>query len=302
MDFFTFVKGLPLVGKSQQKRVLFYSVDSLYDKPFIYFTGIQTGNTIDAFPIFETKEDITVKGMVFKGVYHFKGVDYHVNEIPVVYHLEKPSKQCKITPYEILCIRHVEGVPIDPSSILFLKSHSYLSILRDENGKDIKIPGSFYLSLPKSCVKEQLFIPSISDGIFKKGYYLYTHERCLETAREHLFTLPNTLHLDSAKGTVTQRNGKLYLNKHELGSTREKIGPHTTITVEQVTPQWIMLKTNKPHEIEEEWCILRYLCNLEHHWIGQRAKKEYDSFSYDQTFKYINPDGVKCISMSTWTK
>ena len=158
MDFLEFVKGLSLTGANPQKRVVFYSIDTLFSKSFVYFTGIQRGETLDAFPTFVSKEDIEIKGMVMKGVHPFKGTDYHFYEIPVVHDLEKPTKQCKITPYEILYIRHVNGIPIDSTSLLFLKTHSYLCIFRDKDEQ--KLPASFYLSIPKIRLKEQLFLPS----------------------------------------------------------------------------------------------------------------------------------------------
>jgi len=302
MDFLSFIQGLPLTGKSREKRVVFYSMDNLYSKPFIYFTGIQRGENLDAFPTFETKEDIEMKGMILKGVHSFKGVDYHFYEIPVVYHLEKDTKQCKITPYEILYLRHVEGVSIDPTSILFLKAHSYLCILRDNNGEEIKIPGSFYRFIPKVRVKEQLFLPSMTDGIFKKGYYLYTYERCLDTPRDKHFTIPNLTQNDLPKGAkATMKKGHLYIGAHDMGPVTL---PNTTLTITESTPEWITLKTNHPHAIQEEWCMLRYFCNMENHWTGPRSKKGYDSFSYDQTFKSLNPDRLRCASMriNTWTK
>ena len=299
MDFLEFIKGLSLHGNKTQKRVVFYSLDTLHGKPFVYFTGIQRGDTLDAFPTFETKEDIAIKGMQFKGIYPFKQTDYHFYEIPVVQQLDTPTKQCKITLYEILYIRHVEGVPIDPSSINFIKSHSFLCILRDNQEVELKLPSVFYLAIPKACVKEQLFLPFLSDGIFKKGHYLYTHERCLELPRDHLFTLPNSIHLTN-KGTVTQKKGQLYIENQALGPVPDKVDLHSTFHVEKVTDQWITLKTSKAHKMKEEWCVLRYLCNMEHHWIGPHFKKDYDSFSYDQTFKYTNPDHVRCISMREW--
>jgi hypothetical protein len=303
MDFLDFINGLPLVeNKSRSKRVVLYSIDSLHSKPYIYVTGIQIGETMDAFPTFETKDDIAIKGMIFKGIHLFKDIDYHFYEIPVVHNLEKQTKQCKITLYEILCIRHVEGVPIDPSSILFLKAHSYLCILRDNAGEEIKLPGTFYLSLPKERVKEQLFLPCMTDGIFKKGYYLYTYERCLDTPKDHLVTIPNSAHLHLTKSEVTQRKGHFYIDGIDVGPVPDTCAPHLSFTLVEVTPQWITLKSNKPHNIEEEWSVLRYLCNMEHHWTGPRSKKEYESFSYDQTFKTVNPDSIRCISMSTWTK
>jgi len=298
MDFLDFVKGLPLIGNKNKKRVVFYSIDTLHSKPFIYFTGIQRGDTLDAFPTFESKDDITIKGMLFKGIHTFKDTDYHFYEIPVVNNLEKPTKQCKITLYEILYLRHVGGVPIDPLSILFIKSHSYLCILRDNQDNEIKIPSTFYLSIPKVHVKEQLFLPYIRDGRFKKGHYLYTYERCMEVQRDHLLTIPNVNHTH-LKGHVTQSKGHLYVDKHDLGPIPDKCSPHTTFTIENVTPEWITLRTNKPHNIEE-WCVIRYLCNMDNHWTGPRSKKEYDSFSYDQTFKYINPDSVRCLSIQSW--
>lgn len=294
MDFLDFVNRLSLTGNQRQKRVIFYSIDKLLYNPFVYFTGIQRGGTVDAFPTFETKEDITVKGMVFKGIHPFKDTDYHVYEIPVVEQVDKPSPQCKITLYELLYVRHVHGVPIDPSSILFLKAHSYLCILRiqENEDKEIKPPATFYVALPKCCLKEQLFSPSTREGRFKKGYYLYTHERCLELPRDRLLTVPNTLSLDAKK--VTQRKGHLFVENHDLGPVPEK---GLTYTMEHCSPQWITLQTNKPHSIKEEWCMVRYLCNMDNHLIGPHVKPEYDSFSYDQTYKYVNPDRVQCVSI-----
>ena len=300
MDFLEFIKGLSLHGNNNtQKRVVFYSLDTLHGKPFVYFTGIQRGDTLDAFPTFETKEDITIKGMQFKGIHPFKQTDYHFYEIPVVNHLDTPTKQCKITLYEILYIRQVEGVPIDPSSIMFIKAHSFLCILRDNQDVEIKLPSVFYLSIPKVRVKEHLFLPFVNDGIFKKGHYLYTHERCLEIPKDHLFTLPNSIHL-TTKGKVIQKKGQLYIENEELGPVPDKVDTHSTFQVENVTDQWITLKTSKSHKMKEEWCVLRYLCDMENHWIGPHFKKDYDSFSYDQTFKYINPDRVRCVSMREW--
>jgi hypothetical protein len=297
MDFLEFISGLSLHGSNRQKRVVFYSIDSLFHSPFVYFTGIQRGETLDAFPMFETKEDIEIKGMTMKGIHPFKGTDYHFYEIPVVHNLERPTKQCKITPYEILYIRHVDGIPIDPTSLFFLKSHSFLCILRD--GEEHKVPGSFYLSIPKIRVKEQLFLPSITEGIFKKGYYLYTYERCLELPKEHLITIPNSIQLQG-KEKVTLRKGHAYINSHDMGPI--DVTPHTTLTISHVTPQWITLKTSLPHANEEEWCTLRYFCNMDNHWTGPRSKEGYDSFSYDQTFKTLNPDRVRCVSITNTSR
>ena len=296
MDFLDFVNRLSLTGNRRQKRVVFYSIDTLLYNPFVYFTGIQRGDTVDAFPSFESKEDITIKGMVFKGIHPFKDTDYHVYEIPVVDHVDKPSTQCKITLYEILYVRHVHGVPIDPTSILFLKTHSYLCIFKKEE-EEVKPPATFYLAVPKCRVKEQLFSPSLQEGIFKKGYYLYTHERCNELPRDRLLTVPNTLHLGTnalVGKKATQQKGHLFVETHDLGPVPEK---GLTYTVEQVTYDWISLHTNKPHSMKEEWCMLRYLCNMDNHWIGPRTKPEYDSCSYDQTYKYVNPDRVQCVSI-----
>ncbi len=294
MDFLEFVKGLSLTGSNPQKRVVFYSIDTLFSKSFVYFTGIQRGETLDAFPTFVSKEDIEIKGMVMKGVHPFKGTDYHFYEIPVVHDLEKPTKQCKITPYEILYIRHVNGIPIDATSLLFLKTHSYLCIFRVQD--EHKLPASFYLSIPKIRLKEQLFLPSLSEGIFKAGYYLYTYERCLELPKEHLLTIPNSIDLQK-KGKVTLRKGHVYINSHDMGPF--SVEPHTSLTLIHVSPQWITLKTDIPHSNEEEWCVLRYFCNMDNHWTGTRSKEGYDSFSYDQTYKTLNPDRVRCVSIST---
>jgi hypothetical protein len=291
MDFLEFIKELPLAGSNLQKRVVFYSLDTLYGKPFVYFTGIQRGETLDAFPTFETKEDILIKGMVLKGIHPFKGYDYYFYEIPVVHDLERPTMQCKITPYEILSIRHVDGVPIDPSSIFFLKSHSYLCIIR-VNEEEIKLPASFYVAIPKVRVKEQLFLPSITEGIFKKGYYLYTRERCLEPI-DHMLTVPNTIDVKNKEATL--RKGHLFIETHDMGPV--SVPPHTTFKIIHVTPEWITLKSSKPLSKPDEWCILRYFCNMENHWIGSRSKDGYDSVSYDQTFKTLNPDRVRCVSI-----
>jgi hypothetical protein len=275
-------------------------MDTLYGKPFVYFTGIQRGETLDAFPTFEKKEDIEIRDMIFKGIYPFKECDYYFYKIPVVHDLERPTKQCKITPYEILYTRHVEGVPIDPSSVIFLKSHSYLCILRDNTNEEIKIPASFYVSIPKVRVKEQLFLPSITDGIFKKGYYLYTRDRCLELPIDHLLTIPNTIQLELSNGKsnvkITTRKDHLFIDGHDMGPVSV---PHTTFTISHVTPEWITLKSSNPHANPEEWCILRYFCNMDNHWIGSRSKDGYDSFSYDQTFKTLNPDRIRCVSIGT---
>ena len=296
MDFLEFIKELPLTGNHRNKRVVFYSIDTLYGKPFLYFTGIQRGETLDAFPTFETKEDIAIKGMVLRGVHPFKGYDYHFYEIPVVYNLEKETKQCKISPYEILYLRHVEGVPIDPSSILFLKVHSYFCILRDSKGEEVKPPGCFYVSIPKVRVKEQLFTPSMTDGIFKKGYYLYTYERCLELSKHPRMTLPNSIELFT-KEKVTLKKGHLFIQSHDMGPV--KVPPHTTFTIEDVTPEWITMHINQELENREDIGILRYYCNMENHWIGARPKDAFDSYSYDQTFKTSNPDRVRCVSIQT---
>jgi hypothetical protein len=307
---------------NNKNNMILYCIEIINDLPYIYFLMNKNTNDIIQLPFTNViddymKQSFTLSTYEYKGTIEFKDENYvfykiNSNEtdfLPCYYE----DTLWKVTPFEILYSGTVLQFPIDIKCILFFKSNPEFLLIKD---KDIRyeMPVIAYVGIGISELKEQLLLTNKNktNGRFKKGYYFNSCEKSFNSAiydtngSDYIIKLVNNsiediLPIENTE--VTIKNGKFYLGHLFIGD----VPPHckkTTYELYYFNEEIIYLKSNEQNlctskydkKREEDGCLIRYCLFLGNHWVGSRAKKNYDSFAYDEEYMIKNIDNFVCIS------